>query len=137
MVHDIAVIDGLAIGRFVAEAIEGLAHGDVGRQGDVVGGHDRAGGSGLVAGQPANIVALGLGEVGKHDIDEVFIEPVDQVGPFVVRHVVQQFGRLLRWHGLDEPILAFGIQIAQDLGAVARQQDPEQRIAVLGLQILD
>ena len=108
-----------------------------GRQGDVVGRHDRAGGPGLVARQPANVLAFGLGEVGEHDIDELLVEPVDQVGPFVVRHVVQQLGRLLGRHGLDDPVLALGAEVAQDLGAVARQQDPEQGVAVLGLQVLD
>ena len=137
MVHDVAVIDGLAIGRLVAQAVKGLTHGDVRRQGDVVGGHDRAGGSGLIARQPANVLAFGLGEVGEHDIDELLVEAVDQVSPFVVRHVVQQFGRLLGRHGLDDPVLALGAEVAQDLGAVARQQDPEQGVAVLGLQILD
>ena len=137
VVHDVAVIDGLAVGRLVAEAVEGLADGDVRRQGDVVGRHDRAGGAGLVAGQPADVLALGLGQVGKHGVDDVLVEPVDQVGPFVVRHEVEQFGRLLGRHGLDEPDLALGAEVAQDLGAVARQQDPEQGVAVLGLQVLD
>ena len=96
VVDDVAVIDRLAVGGLVAEPLEGLADGDVGRQGDVVGRHDRAGGSGLVAGQPADVLALGLGEVGKHDVDEVLVEPLDQVGPLVVRHEVQQLGRLGR-----------------------------------------
>ena len=66
VVDDVAVVDRLAVGSLVAEPLEGFADGDVRRQGDVVGRHDRAGGSGLVAGQPADVLALGLGEVGKH-----------------------------------------------------------------------
>ena len=94
VVDDVAVVDRLAVGGLVAEPFEGLADGDVGRQRDVVGRHDRAGGSGLVAGQPADVFALGLGEVGEHDVHEILVEPVDQVGPLVVRHEVQELGGL-------------------------------------------
>ena len=106
VVDDVAVIDRLAIGGLVAEPLEGLADRDVGRQGDVVGRHDRAGGSGLIAGQPADVLALGLGEVGEDDVHEVLVEPVDQVGPLVVRHVVQELGAPPGRHGLDDPVLA-------------------------------
>ena len=69
VVDDVAVIDRLAVGGLVAEALEGLADGDVRRERDVVGRHDRAGGAGLVAGQPADVLALGLGQVGEHRVD--------------------------------------------------------------------
>ena len=95
VIDDVAVIDRLAVGGLVAEPLEGFADGDVRRQGDVVGRHDRAGGAGLIAGQPADVFALGLGQERKHGVDDVFIEPVDQVGPFVVRHQVEQLGGLL------------------------------------------
>ena len=108
-----------------------------GGQGDVVGRHDRAGGPGLVAGQAADVVALGLGQVGQHLVDEVLVEPVDQVGALVVRHQVQQLGGLRRRHRLDDPVLAVGVEVAEDLGPVAGQQDAEEGVAVVGLQVLD
>ena len=108
-----------------------------GGQRDVVGRHDRAGGAGLVAGQPADILALGLGQERQHRVDHVLVEPVDQVGPLVVRHQVEKLGRLLGRHRLDEPDLAVVVEVAEDLGAVAGRQDPEQGIAVVGLEVLD
>ena len=106
VIDDVAVVDRLAVGGLVAEQLEGLADGDVRRERDVVGRHDRAGGAGLVAGQPADILALGLGQEREHRVDHVLVEPVDQVGPLVVRHQVEQLGRLLGRHRLDEPDLA-------------------------------
>ena len=137
VVDDVAVIDRLAVGGLVAEPLEGLADGDVRGQGDVVGRHDRAGGAGLVAGQPADVLALGLGQEREHRVDHVLVEPVDQVGPLVVRHHVEQLGGLLRRHRLDEADLAVGLEVAEDLGAIARGQDAEQGVAVVGLEVLD
>ena len=117
--------------------LEGLADGDVRGERDVVGRHDRAGGAGLVAGQPADILALGLGQEREHRVDHVLVEPVDQVGALVVRHQVEQLGRLLGRHRLDEPDLAVVVEVAEDLGAVARRQDAEQGVAVVGLEVLD
>ncbi len=107
------------------------------RQGDVVGRHDRAGGAGLVAGQPADIFALGLGQEREHRVDHVLAEPVDQVGALVVRHQVEQFGRLFGGHRLDEPELAVFIQVAEHIGAIAGRQDAEEGVAVVGLEVLD
>ena len=108
VVHDVAVIDRLAVGRLLAEPLEGLAHGDVRRERHVVGRHDGAGGAGLVAGQPADVLALGLGEVRQHRVEHVLVEAVDQVGALVVRHHVQQLGGLLGRHDLDELDLTAG-----------------------------
>ena len=137
VVHDVAVVDRLAIGGLVAEPLEGLADRDVRRQGDVVGGHEGAGGPRLVARQPADVVAFGLGEVGQHDVHELLVEPLHQVGPLVVRHVVQELGRLGVGHGLDDPVLALGVQVAEDLGPIPRQEDAEEGVAVPGFQVLD
>ncbi len=98
VVDDIAVVDRLAVGRLVAEPLEGLADGDVGRERHVVGRHDGAGGAGLVAGQTADVLALGLGQVRQHRVEHVLLEPVDQVGALVVRHHVEEFGRVLGRH---------------------------------------
>ena len=62
-VDDVAVVDRLAVGGLVAEPLEGLADGQVGRERHVVGRHDRAGGARLVAGQAADVLALGLRQV--------------------------------------------------------------------------
>ena len=137
MIDDVAVIDRFAVGGLVAEQLEGLADGDVRRERDVVGRHGRAGGAGLVAGQAADILALGLGQEREHRVDHVLVEPVDQVGALVVRHQVEQFGGLLGRHRLDEPSLAVFVQVAQDLGAIARGQDPEEGVAVVGFEVLD
>ena len=69
VIDDVAVIDRLAVGRLVAKQLECLADGDVRRQRDVVGRHGRAGGAGLVAGQAADIFALGLGQERQHRVD--------------------------------------------------------------------
>ena len=86
VIDDVAVIDRFAVGGLVAQQLEGLADGDVRRERDVVGGHGRAGGAGLVAAQAADIFALGLGQERQDRVDDVLIEPVDQVGALVVRH---------------------------------------------------
>ena len=137
VVDDVAVIDRFAVGGLVAEQLEGLADGDVRRQRDVVGRHGRAGGARLVAGQAADILALGLGQERKHRVDDVFVEPVDQVGTLVVRHQVEQLGGLLGRHRLDEPDLAVVVEVAEDLGAVAGGRIVEERVAILGLEVFD
>ena len=84
IVDNVTVIDGLAVGGFVAKVFEGLADVDVARQGDVVGRHRRAGGPRLVACEPPEVVALGLRE--KNLVDAVLVEPIDEPGPLVVWH---------------------------------------------------
>ena len=87
-----------------------------------------AGGPGLVAGQSADVLALGLGEVAEDLVDAVLVEPVDQVGPVVVRHQVQQRGRLGRRHRLDDADLALGLDIAHHLGPGPVGQERERRV---------
>ena len=131
VIDDVAIVDRLAVGCFVAQEVEGLADGDVRRQRDVVGRHGGAGGAGLIAAQAADIFALGLGEEGEHRVDDVFVEPVDQVGALVVRHQVEQLGGVLGRHRLDELRLAIFLEVAQDLGAVAGGQHVEDGVGIL------
>ena len=84
VIDHVTVIDRFAVGGLVANQFERFPDRDVRRQGDVVGGHGRAGGAGLVAGQPADVFSLGLSQERKHGVDHVLAEPVDQVGTFVV-----------------------------------------------------
>ena len=84
VVDDVAIVDRLAVGGLAAEPVERLADRDLGGQCGIVGGHHGAGGSGLVAGQAADILALGVGEVAEDVVGAVLVEPVDQVRPVVV-----------------------------------------------------
>ena len=136
VIDDVAVVDRFAVGGLVAQEIEGLADGDVRGQRHVVGRHGGAGGAGLIAGQAADILALGLGQERQHRVDHVFIEPVHQVGTLVVRHQMQQLGGVLGRHRLDELGLPVLFEVAQNLGAVARGQDVEDRVGVLGVEVV-
>jgi hypothetical protein len=84
VIDHVTVVDRLAVGGLEADSLQSLADRDMRRKRDVVGRHDRAGGTGLVAGQSADILTLGLCQEGKHLVDDVLIEPLDQVGTLVV-----------------------------------------------------
>ena len=92
---------------------------------------------GSIAGQPADVFALGLGQERKHRVDHVLAKAGDQVGTLVVRHQVEELGRLFGRHRLDEAELAVVVEVAEDIGAIARRQDPEEGVAVIRLEVLD
>ncbi len=136
-VDDVAVVDRLAVGGLAAEPVERLADGQARRQGGVVGRHDRAGRPRLVAGQAADVVALGLGQVPEDLVGPVLVEPVDQVGPVVVRHQVEQARRLDRRHRLDEADLPLAADVAHHLGPGPVGQQPQRRVAPRLAEVLD
>ena len=137
VIDDVTVINGLTVGGLMADELERFTNGDMRRQRDVVGRHGRARGAGLIAGQPADIFALGLRQERKDRVDHVFTQPVDQVGTLVVRHQVEEFSRLFRRHRLDKAELAVFVQVTEDVSAIAGRQDPEKGVAVVGLEVLD
>ncbi len=121
VVDHVAVVDRFAIGASRAHQLERLAHRDVWRQRHVVGRHRCAGRPRLVAGEPADVFALSLSEEWKDRVDDILVETIDQVGAFVVRHQVEEIGRLFWGHGSDQPDLPRTIEIVQDLGTTARR----------------
>jgi hypothetical protein len=136
-VDDVAVIDRLAVGGLVAEPLQGFANDQVGRERDVVGRHDRAGSPGLVTGQAADVLAFGLRQVGQDVVDMLLVEPLDQVGPFVVRHHVEQAGCLARRHRPDDPDLAVGVEIAEHLRPQPVREQTNDAIALARFEILE
>ena len=55
----------------------------------------------------------------------------------VVRHHVEQRGRLGRGHRPDNPHLALGVEVAEDLGPEPRWEQVEDRVPLAGLEVLD
>ena len=68
---DVAGVDRLAVGGLAAEAVQGVAGGQLGGERGVIGGHDGAGGPRLVAGQAADVLALGVGQLAEDRLDEL------------------------------------------------------------------
>jgi len=136
-VNDEAVVDRLAVGGFVAEPVEGLADGQVRGKGGVVGRHDRAGGSLFEAGEAADVLAFGLGEVAKDLIDAIFVEPVDEVSAVVVRHQVQERRGLDGGHRVDDADLPLGVDVAHDRRLEPVGEDGEDRVPLVLVHVFD
>ena len=138
VVDDVGVVDRLAVGGLVAEPVEGLADGDVRREGDVVGGHHRAGGAGLVAGQACGCRRArpgpGCGRTSSTKSSSSRLTRSARSSCDISR---SSSAAALRRHRLDQPVLAVEVEVAEDLGAVSGLQHAEEGVAVVVAQVLD
>jgi hypothetical protein len=106
-VHDVVVVDRLALRRLAANLRERLGHGEVGIERGVVGGHHRAGRVLRVAEQPADVLAVGLVDEREQVLHERGLEFPQEVHAVVVRHRDEDAGEPLGPELAGERLLLF------------------------------
>src|SRR5262249_43883032 len=89
----------------------------------------------LVAGKATDILALSLRQKREYGINDLLVEAADQIGSLVVRHQVEEFGRVLGGHGRDQVGLAIVVQIGKDLGAIPGWEYGEKGIGFRSFQV--
>ena len=129
---DVAGVDGLLVHTGSADAGDGLRDGHAGPQGDVLRGHDGAGGVFRIAQDLVDLLAhLGIG-LGENTLDHAGGHFLHQIRRVVDVQLADDLAQLLIGDAADQRLLQLGAELGKSLGRqFLGQQAEEQRDAVL------
>ena len=114
VVHDVGVVDRLAVGCLEAQALEGVLRGDLVRQPGVIRRHQRPGRVLRVLDELDDVAAVGLVHEPQEVVAHGYGEFAQEVGAVVVRHLLDEVRHLLAAGPLDHLELHVDGEVRED-----------------------